>query len=254
MSKILIINSKDRVNYQTTNSGSFKINFDQPLYDQTKLTRCDIVGVCIPKGYFNINTNNKTFTIDMQGDNIYSFTLTEKFYTITSLCAALQIGLNAFDAAYNNFTVTYSSSNQDVTIAKPINNFKVVNSELAKLLGLYDCASKSYGTAHLSNGSLQFLSQPVFFYLDIQQLEKNIHNSNNRCLSTFLIPIVHASPSTIDMESNIYINDVELNSLNCPVRIKDPRFTSFSITLYDSNLNVVDLKHSDWVIYLKFTQ
>ena len=63
MSKILVINSKDRVNYNTTDSGSFRINFDQPLFDDNKPVKCKLSGIGIPKSFFNINTSNNTLTV-----------------------------------------------------------------------------------------------------------------------------------------------------------------------------------------------
>jgi len=254
MEKVIVIKSKDRVNYQTTDSGSFKINFDQPLSDTNSQMSCKLSCVCIPKGFFNIYSQNNTFSVNMQGDAIYIVTLTSGYYTIGSLCTALQTALNAFNVSYTDFTVTYSATNQTITVASVANNFKIVNTELAKLTGIYNTASQSFALSQTSNGSLQFLSQPTFFYMDINELSKNIYNSNNRCVSTFMVPILQQSPSSIDMESNVYISGIELDQLNSTLIIDDPRINSLNITLYDSNMTVVNLRYSDWIFTLSLKQ
>lgn len=250
--KVLIIDSKDRVNYETTNSNNFRIKFSQPLYDQNKSVLLELSSIILPKTYFHVNSSNNSFVVDMQGDTTYIVTLTSGFYTITSLCSHLQTELNASGGPYANFTVTYASSTQTVTITGGLPpNFKLQNSECMKLFGLYLLADDSYALSVASNGSLQFLASPIYLYLDVVQFGKNIYDSTNKPKCSFVIPLQNQTINNIDLESNVYLNYLDLSPCNTVIQIDDPRLNFIDLCLYDSDFNIVNLNYSDWIAIFK---
>jgi hypothetical protein len=250
MKKVIVINSKARQNYQTTKSGSFRINLTSPLSTTQSPMTVELVGVCIPNGFFNIDSSNNSFSIDMQGDQVYSFTLASGFYTLMTLCSSIQTAINTA-VGYGSFTVVYSSSTESITITSGDgDNFKCVNSELSKLIGFYNVASQSYEVYQTSNGSIQFMTQPMFLYLDISQYSKSICDSYGEVISTFLIPMKGNSPASIDMESITYIPYSDLQMLNQPIQISDPRGSFLDIRLLDKNKNIVNMS-ADWHFVLR---
>lgn len=251
MKKVIVINSKSRQNYQTTNSGSFKINLTSPISTTPAPVTVELANVCIPNGFFNIDSSKNSFSIDMQGDaTTYSFSIAVGFYTLPTLCTAIRTGLNN-TVGYGSFNVVYSSSTESITITSGDgDNFKCVNSELSKLIGFYNVASQSYEVYQTSNGSIQFMTQPMFLYLDITQYSKYICDSRGETVSTFMIPMQNNTPASIDMESITYVPYSELQMLNVPITVSDPRHTFLDIRLLDKNGNVVNMS-SDWHFVLR---
>lgn len=251
---IFVVNSKDRINYATTDSGKFRVSLDIPLAKSNKDTQISLSAVCLPNAFFYIDNSNNSFTIDMQGDDVYTFYITSAYYSLTSLCTALQVALNNFDGAYTDFVVTYSSANENIAITSSANNFKFVNSELAKLFGFYNASSQSYSLSQTSNGSIQFLSTPIFFYLDISECTKGVMDSHGRELSSFVVPLLNNSPNNIDFETNTFIDGNILSHCNTSVHLLNPNSVhSLEFTLYDKNKNVVNLKYSDYYIILSIS-
>lgn len=239
----VIIDSKYRINYTTTNSNNFEVIIPQKISGQ--ILNYSLKSCSIPNTIYNISGS---FEItDSSGLN--TVTLTSGNYTASTLATELQTQLNLLGV--DTYTVTLSGNKYTITSSFSgfvINPNDVVNSNgiLFKIgFGISGVYTSVAGV--LTSYSSINLSYPNYIYVNIGQLAKHIKNTDGR-FHNFIIPNCRSYGEiiTFNPQSN-FIQDF-LPYTNIP----QYNTTKFNVSLRYENGDLIDLQNSDWIIVVSF--
>ena len=170
----------------TTSVNNLYINKQQSVINGY-FTRVALTELNMPWNIPNVNTRNNTFTVNVNSDGTVvdaTVSITEGFYTGTTLAAALQTALNAkmvalggnFSTEYN-FTVSYSTTTGKFTIKNtataPASTFFIVptnagaNDDLLNLMGFGGLNVSTYQTTDVAQYISSVASMLYTPYFDI---------------------------------------------------------------------------------------
>lgn len=236
----VIIDSKYRNDYSTTNSNNFSIDIESKIRGQIArygLKSCMIPNTMLIGGIFEIEDSVGIKLITIPSSN----------YTAETLRAELQTQLNA--AGTDTYTVTLS--NNKYTITSSYNDFTINPNDIISPNGiLYRIGFGISGIYIATAGVLTSyaginLSYPNYIFINIAQLAKHIKNTTGD-FHTFIIPntcsygeMIKFNPESQFIQQFIpyeysFPNDVE----------------RFDISLQYSDGTLIDLDNSDWSFVL----
>ena len=234
----LVINSRNRDDYSTTNSNNFTITLDTPIPGQ--ITRYGLKTCVIPKtGYNIIGSFQITDSVSTK-----TVTLTSGNYTATSLITELETKLN--DLLVDTYTVTLIGARLVIgsTFSSFIINPNNLTSDLLFNLGFGNSSSTATLGSLTAPNNIN-LSGPEYLYINIAPLKKHIKNSagfthnfvvNNGC--SYGDVVYHNSQNTFIQEYPPFNLVSELN------------ISKFTVSLRTEDGTLYDLNGSDWIMII----
>lgn len=237
----LIIDSKYRTSYSSTNSNNFEILIPTKISGQ--ILRYGIKSCMIPN---TINNISGSFEItDSSGIN--TVTLTSGNYTTDTLRSELEDKLNLLGV--DTYTVTFSGNKY--TITSSFSGFVINPNNQVNSNGILFKIGFGISGIYVSNAGVLTsyagvnLSYPDYIFVDIGQLAKHIKNTNG-LFHNFIIPncksyggIISFNPqSNFVQEFLPYTNIPQFNT------------SKFNVKLTYENGELIDLNNSDWIIVL----
>ena len=234
MNTIVIDSSRRTSNYPSNNQWTYKLDESFKNIKSFKLNGC-----MIPNTQYLINSNNNSLVVTHLATD-YTFTLTNGFYTPSTLATELQTQLNtnAFGAT---FTVTQSTVTNKYRLqctASIIYKF-ASNTILGKILGFG--SSDTASTADVYSTNVYNLGGVKYYRLEIEEANNQIVTNISTSKNQFIIPNnVNSGEYNYITNSNNIINNIE--NLQ-----KD--ILKFTIKLYDDEDNFVDLNGADYLLF-----
>jgi len=226
----LLIDSRDRQNYDNTESTNCIINntYIQPI-KQIKL-----IHAIIPNTHYLFDSNNSTITFQESAGDLTA-TIIPGNYSTTQLTAHLKVILDA--AGLLTYTVTYNDITNKLTISATGNvtlKFSENNSPW-KELG-FNNSDTSSSSSHISPNSID-ISNIKYINIHIDGLKYNVMSTSNQYAS-FIIPI--------NVQNNIE-NYFNINTNFCNyITTYDSYLSQFHIKLTRDNNKTLNLNGSDY--------
>lgn len=233
MSKLLVINSKDRINGTSTN---FEILFRQYLNNDhnAQPKHIKLVGCQFSNCIYNVNSNNNRITFFETTGTSQTVTLTPGIYTGSTLLTALTTAMTAASTVSNTYTGTYSSTTLKYTIVASTQTFKFTGDY--PLIGYY-----SSQTAALSLTGLY----PAKILIDYLVVETNIASnfvSSFTNYGSFILPLAECPLGSVFYFSDEQIPEI-VHSFFPNANMK------FNIT--DPSGNTVDNNNFDIILFFE---
>lgn len=238
---ILVIDSRDRINPEITNTNDCRLYIKPSVGGFTKV---ELLSFSLPLTQYNIDsTNNQVyFTV---GGTDYTATITPSSYTICTLTAELKRIMDlesseSFDVWYDSglfrlvFTIS-SAASFSFTWGTNTSN------TAATILGFFN-SNSSTGVTITSTNAIN-LSLPLYFYVDIPQIGIHCRSTNENDYATFIVASQGNSSSVnvFNMFSSYQLLEqfghTSLNAID--VRIKE------------RGNKLVDLQNSEWQMVLR---
>ncbi len=173
-----VLDSKDRVNYTTTDANNFKLDLGNPV--PGRLVAYALKAVIIPKTNYNIPATRNTFTF-FDGVANYTITVPAGNYTMAELLLEIQTLLNALGP--NTFTLTYSSisgkTNWTTTGPPMIINPSLDTTEGSILYKLGFEPGQLYTGVNITAPNVSDISGAKSGFIRIKQLTQYVRNSVN---------------------------------------------------------------------------
>lgn len=239
----LVINSRDRIDYNSTTSTDFRVSLLNPL--NFDILEYALESCCIPKTSYNIGSNNNSLAFT-GSVGIANVILTPGNYTITTLLAALQTAFNIESPD----TYVFSLVDGKVTITSAFAGF-VLNPDPAPyelLLNLGFNPEQVY-TSTLGNLSAPYLpdiSGIKNIFIKIEQLSEYMRDTKNLS-SNFKVD--YGCP----FGSILYFGNQNKYEQYYRTAQNHMRKTQhFDVKLVDESGNIVDLNGSNWSFVLRF--
>jgi len=123
MSRLLIINSKDR---RTGTSTNFDILLQQNVtnFNGSHPTKIKLIGFQFSNAIYNVNSNNKNIAFTETTGGTVNITLTEGVYTASTLATHLASVMTSNTGVSNTYTGSYDSTTMKITITANTQTFK----------------------------------------------------------------------------------------------------------------------------------
>ena len=239
----LVINSKDREDYNITGSTNFTVKLNNPI--NFDILAYGLESACIPKTNYNVTSGALEIT-DSVGNQSISIPIGN--YNINNLTEDLQTALN--DLGNDNYTVTYSTISMKITITSNFNGFvlnpNASNYSLLHTLGFNNSTVYTSVAGVLVADKVFDLAGIKNVYIKIKQLSEYMRDTKNLS-SNFKIDFGCSYGSIVYFSNqNKYIQ--HFTTAQNHVRRTD----SFQVRLVDELGDDVDLNGSDWSFVLKF--
>ena len=232
----LYLYSKDRLPGGT--SSSFVVR----PYDPITTSKFSMYSAFFPVPLYNVDSRNNV--LDFNDGVVKSVTITPGAYSIGSLVAAIETGLNN---ASTNFTVTFDSTTLFVTIARSAGTVNLlfgtgtnVASSIASTIGFAE-ADTGVGPS-FTGGYAPDLVTPATILVQIQ--EPGFAGVTTAGLRyTFSVPI------TSDIPGTIFYEPVEPECIT----LEAPRaFHQFTVALFDDQSRPLNLHGAEWNMRLRY--
>lgn len=220
------INSYDR-----TQGNPNDFNVLVPNNMKTK-TSFKLVSANIPLNLYNITLNNNFFLYNDGGDKYV--TVPAGYYTVTSLCTALQSAMTLLGGTY---TVAFNNTTKSVTISA-LSNFSLFLDARSPLLETLGFVLNNTATTPALSRSSDLCPDlyPTELFIMIKDLSTNeIQSTGNKSYS-FYIPIV-----TSDSQINTVYGDI-LGKQKIEAKLNT---TMINVQLVDRKMQLVQLR-SNW--------
>ena len=237
----VIIDSKYRTDYTTTNSNNIEVDIPQKISGQ--ILRYGLKSCMIPN---TINTISGSFEIE-DSVGVKVITPTSGNYTVETLRVELQSKLNA--AGTDTYTITVSGNKYTITssfagfVINP-NDLISSNGILFKIGFGKSGVFTSVAGVLTSYGGIN-LSYPNYIFVDIGQLAKHIKNTDGT-FHNFIVPncksygeIITFNPQSSFIQE--YFPYTNIPQFNTP---------KFNVSLTYENGELIDLQNSDWIIVI----
>ena len=228
MSRLLVVNSKDRTNGTSmdfnVNMKQYMRNFNGQVPSQIKLVGCQFSN-CI----YNVNSHNNTFTFfETTGTSNATATVTPGIYTGSTLLTALTAAMTSASGVSNSYSGTYSSSTLKYTIVASLHSFSFVVD--SPLIGFYASQSSSLNLTGLYPAKL------LTDYIVVQTNVASTFVSSFANFGSFMIPLADCPTGT-----SFFLGKNQLPEI---VGDLSPNI-NMSFTVSDPNGNLVDNNNFD---------
>lgn len=237
----LVINSKDREDYDITTSSEFTVNLQNPI--NFDILAYGLESCCIPKTSYNISNGEIQATMSA-GLKIYN--ITPGNYKISDLLDAISTALSVDDPT----TVTYNTQTMKViftsTFAGFVLNPNQVNLPLLEQLGFLNNLSYTSTLGVLTAPKVFDLSGIKNVYIKVSQLTEYMRDTKNLS-SNFKVDYGCPYGSII-----YFANESKYLQYYTTAQNHTRRTSKFDVRLVDEKGNNVDLNGSDWSFVLRF--
>lgn len=241
----LVINSEDRLNYDTTTSTNFRVNLANPI--NSRIIGYGLKSAVIPKTNYNIPVIRNTFTF-FNSASTFTITIQAGNYTMTQLLAEIKTQLDL--TGLDTYTVTYDPISGKVTFSAAtfpfILNPTLDNSQGSILYKLGFVPGQAYAGLTVTSPNVADISGIKSVFIKIKQLTQYMRNTTNSMLN-FKIDL------SCPFGSIIYYADE--NKYHQYFNIAQDNLTNqgfFDITLVDEYAVPIDLNGRDWSFVLQF--
>lgn len=238
----LIINSKDRDDYDTTSSTDFTVHLQNPI--NFDILAYGLESCCIPKTSYNIVGGS--FELEDIGTRI--ITISDGNYTINTLVSELQTQMNLAGPVV--YTVSYNTSTMKLSFVSDGTGF-YINPNQLDFPFLLQLGFNNF-TAY-SSVSLAIIPPKVFdisgiknVYIKIAELSEYMRDTKNLS-SNFKVNYGCSYGSII-----YFNNENTYKQYYTTAQNHIRRTDKFSVKLVDENGDLVDLNGSDWSLVLRF--
>lgn len=195
----------------------------------------------IPTSFDCVSTTRKNNTLKIVGSTL--ITLTDGTYSISDMCAALQVALKIIDAS---FTVVYSSVFKSVTIARTTAfEIDLAASSIAPLIGFENTGTLTGASTYTSTKSYNPIgASSIIFCVD--KFKYFIESGSNIAFSDFIlaIPIYYIPDNTIIYEPK---TKIEYKFINGTGLLTDIRFNFYFV-----DGSKIDFKGIPWMMEMEF--
>ena len=236
---MLAIRSKDRDPSTSTSSSDFRIKLSQPIRGSYYLSHA-----LISNSMYTVRQNCSAFSLSLQGGGIHAFTLDPGYYTGTTLCAAVELGIRGA-MGNSQFGVELSERTGRVTISGPI-AFSLLwgglENSLAPLLG-FSQTSTGFATSHAGTELMDLTHRTLTFnvVVDCPGVDFQITSTMDH----------HASFLIANEENSLdYISWNERTRYPQRIHFRTPT-RQLHISLVDSEFRPTDLNGAEWHLLLR---
>lgn len=254
--KLVYIHSEMKISGTTSN---FLYNLDLQSTDYDK---CVVLGMTIPKSYYNIRDGYNTFVLD-EINNIATITIPAANYSRSSLKTTLQGLLNSSSPNGWTYTITIpgatvgDTGKYTFTVSgnSGIQPKFIFTTKMTKQLGFGDNSINEFSGSSLTSTYVIYLQSETVMYLHSDICANNGDNILQECYAvndqtfsniSWVCPDVMSYSKVITSKSsiiNFYLTDEEDN----PIDINGTDF-HFTLMLYkEENLNKIA---TDFIKYL----
>lgn len=239
----LIINSKDRENYDITGSTNFVVKLQNPI--NFDILAYGLESVCIPKTNYLVTSGG--FEIrDSVGDQ--SVTITNGNYSITTLVTALSGVLNAL--GNDTYTVVFDPVRFKLVITSNYFGFSLNpnagNYPVVTIMGFDNNRSFASTLGVLESFKVVDLSGIKNVYIKIAELSEYMRDTKNLS-SNFKVDFGCSYGSIV-----YFTNESKYKQYYDTAQNHIRRTDKFSVRLVDEIGDDVDLNGSDWSLVLRF--
>jgi len=237
----LVINSKDREDYDTTTSSEFTVTLQNPI--NFDILAYGLESCCLPKTSYNISNGEFQATMST-GEQTYN--ITPGNYSIVELLSAISSALSVDDAT----TVSYSASTMKITFTSAFSGFVLnpnqVDSPLVEQLGFLNNLVYHSTAGVLVAPKVYDISGIKNVYIKIAQLTEYMRDTKNLS-SNFKVDYGCPYGSII-----YFANKSKYEQFYTTAQNHIRRSSKFDVRLVDEKGNNVDLNGSDWSFVLRF--
>lgn len=239
----LVINSRDREDYNTTSSTNFIVKLLNPI--NFDILAYGLESACIPKTSYNVTAGDLEI-LDSSGVN--QITIPSGNYTITNLTQELQTQLNALSV--DTYTVTSSTTTFKLTITSSFAGFTLNPNAgdfpFSNTIGFNNSVAYPSTAGVLVSPKVVDLSGIKNVYIKIKQLTEYMRDTKNLS-SNFKVDYGCAYGSII-----YFANENKYLQYYTTAQNHIRRTDNFEVRLVDESNNDVDLNGSDWSFVLRF--
>lgn len=239
----LVINSKDRENYNSTTSSEFTVKLQNPI--NFDILAYGLESACIPKTNYNV-TNGNFQILDSGGVKLV--TIPSGNYSISSITSELQTALN--NLGVDTYTVSSSNVSFKLTITSSHPGFQLnpnaSNYPFVNIIGFNN------STAYISSGGVLVSPKVVDLsgiknvYIKISQLTEYMRDTKNLS-SNFKVDFGCSYGSIV-----YFANKNKYLQYYTTAQTHVGRTDQFDVRLVDEYGNNLDLNGSDWSFVLRF--
>lgn len=232
----LVINSKNRENYLTTNSNNYVIVISNPI--DAQITRYGLRNAIIPMTGYNITSS---FQITDSG-GLKTVSITPGNYTSATILPALQaaltaVSLDTYVASFLENKIRIVSSFTDFVI----NPNNLVGNSTLSVLGFTGNLAYTSGTGILIGYSNINLAYPLQLFIHIKQLRKSIRTTNGKYHNFVVNTGCEFGGIVYHNSQNTFIQEFPPFGLNAP-----PILSTMDVSLRTEDGELYDLQGSDW--------
>lgn len=232
--KTVILRSQDRL---TGTSSDFNLELQYALDGSYRVKH-----VHIPNSCYSVQTgiNDKIYFYENSTDKVA--TLTQGFYTSSTISAAVKTAMDTASGGHNTYTVTASSTTDKLTISASnafYFTFETNTSASARKVLGFDAENTASGTSITSTNVVD-LSLTHMFYIAIKECDNNLRASNAPLKSSIYVPLTVATNS---FESLNYTDLYQVISFS-PT-------SELSIAIYNDSNQKISINGIDWSIVLE---
>jgi len=193
----LKIDSQQRMNYATTNPGSFNIVLQRPLEGSWRLCQA-----YVPVSQYNVNSTNNVINF-FENNVSKTATLTQGYHDTNTLMAEVAAQMTAASGGFAIFTVTQSSLPLRITISST-QNFRLQfgsykTNSAASIIG-YLPVDTAIATSHLAANIANLVTQRSY-NISINNESRFIDSTGRLC--SFVVPVLSNSGGLAVYEPSI---------------------------------------------------
>jgi len=228
-----LINSQDRDLYSNQSPSNFNINLPTSIKNASNLV---LVSALIPYTFYNITSNNNTFTID---SNL--ITISPGNYNLNEVGAAIQTQVQALGGTYSAFVVGFNNiTSQGYFQNGTAFAVNFTNSNIANLLGFNQ---QSYSSTTFLNSQFPINIQTLNILIHIDICSSVSTTSSSAPSATFVIPV------NVNKAEYIYFNS--FTQFQAIAKTNSSIINSLQIRVTDFQGNVLQ-GLGEWYCILQF--
>jgi hypothetical protein len=239
----LIINSRDRVDFDITSSTNFVVELQNPI--NFDILAYGLESVCLPKTSYLVE--NGEFEIE-DSLGVQSVTITSGNYSITTLVSELESILNGLGT--DTYTVAFNQVTFKLTITSNFNGFSLnpnaSDFPVVKIMGFDNQKTYLSTLGVLESAKVVDLTGIKNVYIKIAELSEYMRDTKNLS-SNFKIDYGCAYGSII-----YFANENKYKQYYTTAQNHIRRTDKFGVRLVDENGDDVNLNGSDWSLVLRF--
>ena len=237
----LVIDSRYRENYSTTNSNSITINIEQNV--NAKYRSVSLKYLTINNTVYNVNSSNNIFTITTSTGNI-DITIPPNNYDINTLITELENQLQA--NSLDTYTINLSGLFLTITstFLTSVLNPNSENQLFLELLGFQNNKNIDFTAGSITSTSPVNVLITKNIFIQIPEIRKKIYNTRNNQYN-FIVPLTCPYTSVIFYkQATSFDQKIVVEPTNFP--------TIINISLFDDNNNFLDINNTDYIMVLEF--
>lgn len=233
----ILLNSANRENFETTNAGNCRLVLSSTI----PAGKYAVVGGKIDNMVYTVTNNTRTLIFVDSSATTRTITLTEGFYTGSTLVSALKTAMDAATVAVpQTFTVALDSSTQKITITSA-GNFSITyaGSTIAPIIGLK--ANKSTATSAVMDSTINLTHSFNGAFIEIAEVIEKGNDLRNNVTWCLYYPMSVGSGSLLVLGSEEVPQIISFASQTGTVTVR----------VLNQRGENVDLNSGEWQLLLK---